>query len=302
MNEGNDPMGATNTAPARSLAELRAFGKATAKQAGGQTVQEFFEANKPAIASVLPSHMTPERMLKIALGAIRTTPKLQECTLQSLLGAVVVAAQLGLEPNTPQGHLYFIPFSGQVQIVVGYKGLIELARRSGQIESINARVVYSGDDFDVEYGTADRIVHKPKLDGERGPAIGFYAVAKLKGGGTQFEFMSASDVKKIRDNSQGYKASIRYNKTDNPWQTNFDEMARKTVVRRLTKYLPMSIELARAAVLDERAEAGEVQDLGRVLDGAEYGVLDADAPEAAPEPTAEVVPIQAGGDMAEVPA
>lgn len=278
-------MTTTNATPAtgRSLAELRQAGRQVAKQAGGSTVAAFFDANKETLKALLPAHMTPERMMKIALGALRTTPKLMDCTIESLFGAVVVCAQMGLEPNTPQGHIYLIPFGNsrkqttEVQIVVGYKGLIDLARRSGQIESLSARVVHERDVFDIDYGTSDCITHKPFLAGERGRITGFYAVAKLKGGGVQFEFMSAAEVNAVRDASQGYKTAKRFNNQNTPWITNYEEMGKKTVIRRLAKYLPMSIELANAVALDGRAEAAETQGLDRVLDG-DFSVVGDDAP------------------------
>ncbi|NUB24648.1 recombinase RecT [Azospirillum brasilense] len=275
----------------RSPEDIRKAGRLVARQAGGGTVAAFFEANKDAIKAVLPTHMTPDRMLKIALRALRTTPKLMECTIESLFGAVISCAQLGLEPNTPQGHIYLIPFKTtkkvrdernalikievyEVQVVIGYKGLVELARRSGEIETIAARVAYKGDDFSVEYGTADSITHKPNLNGKPGAPLGVYAVAKLKGGGYQFEWMSLEQVNAIRDESQGYKTAKRFNSDKNPWITNWEEMARKTVIRRLCKYLPMSVELAAAAALEGRAERGETQGLSQVLEGTEYNVLD----------------------------
>ena len=259
------------------MAEIKKAGNLVAKDAGGSLVSDFFEANKEAIKAVLPQHMTPDRMMKIALRALRTTPKLMQCTLSSLFGAVVTCAQMGLEPNTPQGHIYLIPFENkkkgvtEVQIVVGYKGLIDLARRSGEIVSISSHPVFEHDPFEVSFGTDESIMHKPKLDGDRGAIIGFYAVAKLKDGGTQLEFMAASEVNAIRDGSQGYRTAMRYAKQgerpNTPWATNYEEMGRKTVIRRLCKYLPMSIELANAAALDERADRNETQGLGAVIDG-----------------------------------
>lgn len=271
-----------------ALTRLRQSGKMIAKDAGGKTVADFFEMNKTTIQAVLPAHMTPDRMLKIALRALRTTPKLMGCTVESLFGAVVTCAQLGLEPNTPQGHIYLIPFENkrkgitEVQIVIGYKGLIDLARRSGEIETIAARVAYKGDDFSIEYGTVDEIHHKPNIGaGEPGDPIGVYAVAKLKGGGYQFEWMSVGQINQIRNGSQGYKTAVRFNKQDTPWITHWEEMAKKTVVRRLCKYLPMSIELATATALDDRAET-KTQGLDQVLDG-DFTVLADDSMEGGDE-------------------
>jgi recombination protein RecT len=275
--------------PAKNISAIRASGKMVARQAGGTSVQAFFEANKATLTALLPRHMTSDRMLKIAMGALRTTPKLMECTIESLFGAVVQCAQLGLEPNTPQGHIYLIPFNNsrknttEVQVIIGYKGLIDLARRSGQIVSISARVRYANDPFKLAFGTDDYIQHSPPEDGDRGQVVGVYAVAKLKDGGVQFEYLTLSEVTRIRDNSEGYKAALatakRYSKAPkHPWIDHFDEMARKTAIRRLCKYLPMSIELASAVALEDHGEGGKPQNLGAVLDGVEYTVQADDAP------------------------
>lgn len=253
-----------------SIAEIRQAGKLVARQAGGRAVQAFFESHKATLQAVLPRHVSPDRMLKIALGALRTTPKLMNCTVESLMGAVVHCSQLGLEPNTPLGHAYLIPFENrrkgvtEVQIVLGYKGLVDLARRSGQIVSIAAHEVCVNDEFEFEYGLEEKLKHKPAL-GHRGDVIAFYAVAKLVGGGHAFEVMSAEQVDAIRDNSQNYK--FAKDKKTTVWGQHYSEMGRKTVLRRLVKYLPVSIEMAQASTLDDFAESGRNQDLGTVLDG-----------------------------------
>lgn len=256
-----------------SLADLKKTSKMVASQAGIGQVKAFMESQKATLAAVLPRHVSPDRMLKIALGAMRTTPKLMGCTVESLMGAVVQVSQLGLEPNTPLGHAYLIPFENrqknttEVQIVLGYKGLIDLARRSGQIVSIGAHEVCANDHFEYAYGLDERLEHRPAL-GERGEIIAFYAVAKLVGGGHAFEVMSNQQVLDIRDASQGWKQAKRYGKTENtPWGGHYAEMGRKTVLRRLFKYLPVSIELANAAALDDLNARGESQALDNVLDG-----------------------------------
>ncbi|HEJ2442793.1 TPA: recombinase RecT, partial [Burkholderia multivorans] len=220
---------------------------------------------------------SPDRMLKIALGALRTTPKLMECTVESLMGAVVQCSQLGLEPNTPLGHAYLIPFEKkkkvggewvtekvETQIVIGYKGLIDLARRSGQVVSIAAHAVHEHDHFDYAFGLDEKLEHKPAMSA-RGRVIAFYAVAKLVGGGHAFEVMSAEQVNEIRDASQNYKFARDKEKT--VWGQHYEEMGRKTVLRRLFKYLPVSIELASAAALDDVGASGRSQALDTVLDG-----------------------------------
>lgn len=260
-----------------NLAQLRQTSKMVAREAGIGSVKQFFEAQKATLAAVLPRHVSPDRMLKIALGALRTTPKLMECTVESLMGAVVQCSQLGLEPNTPLGHAYLIPFEKkkkkgnewvtekvETQIVIGYKGLIDLARRSGQVISISAHAVHENDHFEYAYGLEEKLEHKPSMS-SRGRVIAFYAVAKLVGGGHAFEVMSAEQVNEIRDASQNYKFARDKEKT--VWGQHYEEMGRKTVLRRLFKYLPVSIELASASAIDEIGAAGRSQALDTVLDG-----------------------------------
>lgn len=256
-----------------SLAKLKETSKMVASQAGMGSVKQFFESQKSTLAAVLPKHVSPDRMLKIALGALRTTPKLMGCTVETLMGAVIQCSQLGLEPNTPLGHAYLIPFENnkkgvtEVQIVLGYKGLIDLARRSGQIVSIAAHEVCEKDSFEYCYGLEEKLEHRPAM-GDRGDIIAFYAVAKLVGGGYAFEVMSHKQIIDIRDASQGWKTAKRYDKTaSTPWGAHFAEMGRKTVLRRLVKYLPVSIELAQAAALDDVSAAGASQALDTVLEG-----------------------------------
>ncbi len=246
--------------------------KAPAREAGVGTVRSFFQSQKQVLKDVLPKHVDPDRLLRIALGAMRTTPQLMNASIESLFGAVVQCAQLGLEPNTPLGHAYLIPFRNsknnntEVQIIFGYKGLIDLARRSGQIISIAAHAVYENDKFSFSYGLDETLDHTPTLAG-RGRVIAFYAVAKLEGGGHAFEVMSREQVEVIRDSTQARKNPV--------WRDHFDEMGRKTVLRRLFKYLPVSIELATASNLDSKA-GSESQALDNVLTG-EFEVLPDDA-------------------------
>lgn len=246
-------------------AQLAQTARTVASEAGIGNVKAFFESQKSTLAAVLPKHVGADRMLKIALGALRTTPKLMQARTDTLLGAIIQCAQLGLEPNTPLGHAYLIPFENrskgitEVQIVFGYKGLIDLARRSGQIVSIAAHEVREHDHFEYEYGLDEKLVHRPSM-GERGNVIAFYAVAKLVGGGYAFEVMSRADVETIRNESQGWKTAVRFKKeASSPWGAHFVEMGRKTVLRRLFKFLPVSIELATASTLDGKAAVGETQ-------------------------------------------
>jgi recombination protein RecT len=226
---------------------------------------------KQQMALALPKHMTSDRLARIALTEIRKVPALAKCDQTSFLGAIMQCAQLG--------HAYLLPFENrkkgitEVQFIVGYRGMIDLARRSGQIVSLTARTVHEHDEFSYQYGLHDDLTHVPAT-GERGALTFVYAVAKLKDGGVQFEVMSRSDIDKVRAQS---KAS-----SYGPWQTHYDEMAKKTVIRRLFKYLPVSIELATAVTLDERADAGVGQDNSAILTG-EYSTVDETQPAGIPE-------------------
>lgn len=224
----------------------------------------------------LPRHMTAERMARIATTEMRKVPKLAQCDPMSFLGAVIQCAQLGLEPGNALGHAYILPFdkrqkvNGQwqtvateAQVIIGYRGMIDLARRSGQIVSIEARAVYEGDQFDCSLGLESKLSHVPDWQNpnrSRPELLRFvYAVAKLKDGGIQFDVMSRAEVDGIRARSKS---------ADNgPWVTDYAAMALKSVVRRLFKFLPVSIEMQQAVGLDEQAETGISQQNSAIIDG-----------------------------------
>jgi recombination protein RecT len=231
--------------------------------------------NKPSmkaqLAAALPNHMTPDRMIRIVTTEIRKTPALANCDMQSFVGAVVQCSQLGLEPGNSLGHAYILPFEKKqkqnnqwvvirtdAQLIIGYRGMIDLARRSGQIVSISARAVRSGDKFHFEYGLAENLTHVPGED-EEAPITHVYAVARLKDGGVQFEVMTFNQIEKVRTQS---KAG-----SNGPWVSHWEEMAKKTVIRRLFKYLPVSVEMQKASILDEKAEANIDQDNASIFEG-----------------------------------
>ena len=239
------------------------------------------ERMKAAIAAVLPRHLTPERMIKVAVASIRRNPTLAKCTTSSLCVAIVMAAELGLEPGGALGHGYLVPFKNQgvyeAQFIPGYRGLIALARRSGEILSIAAHPVYVRDHFELELGVEPKLTHRPWMPqyGDDGKIIGpsspgvvraVYAVAHLAGGGTQVETMTRVQVDAIR------MRSAKGKKNEGPWKDDFDEMARKTVVRRICKYLPISVELA-SALEQLNAVDGDVETtidvVGEIEDGSQ---------------------------------
>ncbi|MGR5963856.1 recombination protein RecT [Bacillus cereus] len=208
-----------------------------------QTVEAYMKKMAPRMAEVLPKHMDMNRMSRIALTTIRTNPKLLECAVPSLMGAVMQAVQLGLEPGL-LGHCYILPYKREATFIIGYKGMIDLARRSGHIQSIYAHAVHENDEFEYELGLHPKLEHKPS-HGDRGAFIGAYAVAHFKDGGYQMEFMPKSEIEKRR------KRSASANSSYSPWSSDYEEMAKKTVVRYMFKYLPISIEVQTQAQQDE---------------------------------------------------
>lgn len=214
---------------------------------GKKTMQGYIKAMEGEIAKALPSVITPERFTRMVLSAISVNPKLSQCTPQSFLGAMMTAAQLGVEPNTALGQAYLIPYSNhgtlEAQFQLGYKGLIDLAYRSGEVSIIQAHVVYANDEFTYELGLDPQLKHKPAQE-NRGEAIAYYAMFKTKDGGYGFEVMSVADAQ-----AHAKRYSKSYN--NGPWKTNFDEMAKKTVLKRVLKYAPLKSDFVREIAQDE---------------------------------------------------
>ena len=226
----------------------RAAGVAVAKRAPS-SIQDYIKVMAPEIKKALPSVMTPERFTRITLSALSTNQQLGSCTPKSFLGAMMTAAQLGLEPNTPLGQAYLLPFKNhgvlECQFQLGYKGLIDLAYRSGEVTIIQAHTVYSNDEFDYELGLHPQLRHVPAA-GERGEPVYFYAMFQTKSGGYGFEVMSKSD---IDAHARRYSQSFRRG-TSSPWQTNYEEMAKKTVLKRVLKYAPLKSDFVRGLAQD----------------------------------------------------
>ena len=214
-----------------------------------ENLKSMLERAKPSMAAVIPRHLTPERMIKLALVAASRTPKLLQCTPASVVQAVMTASQLGIDVGGSLGAGYIVPYGDQAQFIIGYRGLIELARRSGQILGIEARVVHEKDVFEFEYGLHPKLRHVPSSDPEPGKTIFAYAIAQMKDSDPQLEVMGLSQLEGIRKRSKAAN--------NGPWITDTDEMYRKTVVRRLCKYLPLSVDLQTALELEDRAEKGE---------------------------------------------
>lgn len=240
-----------------------------------KTIEDYLKQMAPAMAQALPKHMDVDRLTRLTMTTIRTTPELKNANPASLLGAVMQAAQLGLEPGL-LGQCYLLPFKNNkkntvdVQFIIGYKGMIDLARRSGHIQSIYAHAVYSNDEFEYELGLDPKLKHVPTMN-EKGDFIGAYAVAHFKDGGYQFEFMPKAEIERRRQASPGGRSKF------SPWNNYYEEMAKKTVVRHMWKYLPISVELQQQVAHDEGA-AREIKDITPddefFLDTPEYNQVD----------------------------
>ena len=222
-----------------------------------QPMEQFRDAcnaRKAQWASILPRHVSPERFARSIILAAARSPALLNADKPSLFLAAQQAAQLGLDCSGTLGSAYLIPYSGKVTLVIGYRGLIDLARRSKEIVSIQAQVVHEKDTFNVTLGTEPTIVHVPNFaEEDRGSVIAAYAVAELVGGGRQFEVMTRAQLDGIKRRS---KAS-----GSGPWVTDTEEMQRKTVLRRLAKWLPLSPELADALIAEATSNDGEGSDM-----------------------------------------
>lgn len=269
----------------------QATGKMAPANKAPVTLQQYIKQMEGEIAKALPSVITPERFTRIVLSAISTNPKLAETTPKSFLGAMMTAAQLGLEPNTPLGQAYLIPYRNkgvmECQFQIGYKGLIDLAYRSGDVSVIQAQTVYENDEFTYSFGLEPQLKHVPAKK-DRGAPVFFYAVFRLKDGGYGFEVMSMDDIR-----AHARKFSKAYD--SGPWQTNFEEMAKKTVLKRVLKYAPLKSDFARDLATDETIKHFDAKTGNEMVfaqDETERGdVVDAEyteAPATDPE-TGEVV-------------
>ena len=268
---------------------------APAEQKRPTTIKEWITAMEPDIKKALPSVITAERFTRMALTAINVNPGLAECTPKSFMAALMTAAQLGLEPNTPLGQAYLIPFNNsrkdsrtgqwikvkEVQFQLGYKGLIELAHRSGQFQVIMAQAVHANDEFRYELGLDPKLVHVPVLD-NRGDVILYYGMYRLTNGGYGMDVMSKSDITAHRNKFS--QASL---KGKSPWDDNFDAMAKKTVLKQLLKFAPISVEFFRELAQDDSVRTEIDPNMGELPSESvfepEYTVLDENGKEVTEE-------------------
>ena len=232
-----------------ALAERSETQNKPIKLTKSMSIQDLIKAMEPEIKRALPQVITPERFTRMALSALNATPKHKECSQMSFLGALMNAAQLGLAPNTPLGQAYLIPYrnKGQMecQFQIGYKGLIDMVYRNEDIQTVQSQCVYENDAFEYELGLEPKLVHKPALK-DRGDLILVYALWKSKNGGYGFEVMSKEDI-----DAHARKFSQSFGSSYSPWKTNYEEMAKKTVIKKCLKYAPLKSDFVRAVSNDE---------------------------------------------------
>jgi recombination protein RecT len=215
------------------------------------------------IEGVLARQIDPKRFSRMIIAQINKTPKLLECTPMSVVNSALQAASLGLEIRTNQAYL--VPFKNKwgktdCNLLIDYRGKIDLAKRSGFIEDMEARLVYAADEFECSFGAEPKFIHKPRLaqrhstgvwdrvsHEERGEVVLGYAIAWIKGARSpHIEPMTFAEIEGIRAKSRS--------KNDGPWVTDWEQMARKTLIHRICNYIPQSPELATSQDIDDRLD------------------------------------------------
>lgn len=244
------------------IAKKAELTKNDVKLTKSMSMADMIKAMEPEIRKALPEVITPERFTRMALSALNTTPKLRECTPISVLAALMNAAQLGLEPNTPLGQAYLIPYKNkgilECQFQVGYKGLLDLSYRNPMVQTIQAQAVYENDFFEYELGLNSSLVHKPVLH-NRGEIVLFYGLFKLTNGGYGFEVMSKEDIDiYAKEYSKAFDSSF------SPWQSNYIGMAKKTVIKQALKYAPIKSDFRKALSTDETIKKEISEDMGDI--------------------------------------
>lgn len=222
----------------------------TEQKPAAVTLAGFLEQRREAIAQVVPRHLSVDRLLKVALNSVSKNEALKRCSMTSILQCVVTCAELGLEPGGALGGAYLVPYKDTATLIIGYRGFVDLMRRSGQLSTVQAAVVHQKDRFRYSLGIDTVLEHEPYIDGDPGPMTRVYCVIKLKDGGVQVEVMSKAQVDAVRARSRSA--------TSGPWVTDYEEMAKKTVIRRAAKLAPMSSEVAKALEAEDDFIDGEV--------------------------------------------
>lgn len=263
-----------NTDRARS--RVQAAVERRAETPGAGVLHQKIDGAAQWFAAAMPSQFEARLLIRDAQHALRTVRKLDEVDWPSLCGSLMTAAQLGLRVGV-LGQSWVLPFwdgrakHRRAQLIIGYQGYAELAHRSGLVTSIVARSVCEGDLFEVDYGT-DTVVHKPRLHGPRGEAYGFYALVRFRAGGQTPWYMSREDVEAHRDRFA--MARDTDGQIVGPWVSDFDAMARKTVLLQAIKYAPKTPEVAAAIAWDTSVREEQPTSAGPAADLAAAGYID----------------------------
>lgn len=239
----------TNEKSAQAL--QRATKPNTLQGLNRKQIQDALTPLLPSMASSLPKHLTGERMFQIVVTAIDQNPAIKDCELSSVVGCIMQASILGFKPVNNLGQVYFIPYNDRnsgkkfLQMQIGYKGFIDLARRSGQIKMLYAEVVREGDHFDYEFGLNPKLEHKPSGDVSR-KVTHVYAVSHYIDGGYNFIVMTRSEIERLRLRNPMQKSD-----PNGAWRTDWDAMAKAKVIKQLAKYMPLSDDMQTAVLSDE---------------------------------------------------
>lgn len=242
-----------------------------------QTVFDLIQSMEKEFKRALPDQVGIQRFVRVAITIVRTNPKLMACDGMSIVAALMQSAQLGLEPNTPLGQSYIIPYKNkrvingrdtwvdEAQFQLGYKGLITLALRTGEYKAIYAHEVYKNDEFSYRYGLNKDLQHVPADDPE-GEPIKYYAVYHLQNGGYDFVVWSKD---RIDRHAKKYSKAVQKD-MNSPWKTDYDMQAKKTVLKEVLKYAPKSIDFAKQLAADETVKREIADDMSEVVDVTDY--------------------------------
>ncbi|MCH5188284.1 MAG: recombinase RecT [Oscillospiraceae bacterium] len=218
-----------------------------------QSMNDYIKAYEKEIAKVLPSSVTTESFAISCAAVLTKAPALAACTPRSLIGALLTAAQLGLEPNTPLGQAYILPAGKECRFHLGYRGLLALAHRSCQLMSLEAHTVHENDEFEYEFGLEPKLRHRPSM-GDRGEMVAVYACYRLTGGCCGFEVMSKADIDR-------HRGKFGDSSDSGLWDKAYEEMCKKTVLKRLLKYAPLFGGFADAMNADGSPAAADGEDI-----------------------------------------
>lgn len=214
----------------------------------------YFEARIPLIAKWVRGGVRPESLVRFALLDLQQNPKLQACDPSSIYMALLACAVTGCEPGALKGEAYIVPFGGRAQFMCGYRGMIKMAKRSGEVTNIFANVVHQRDTFDIDLGSDARVTHRPALS-DRGDVIGVYAIAKMAHGSNEVEWLSSDDIERIRKVAESRGKSPA-------WSQWPEEQARKSAIKRLAKRLPLGHDyIVSVAIEQAQEEIGDAKDI-----------------------------------------